>query len=336
MLTPPTTIQDVQECLEAYLAGEAVPQVLLSEALRQVQFFLESQDLPLATKARLQKLELTVLDTYHPPLTEEDTRLILTFVHRTREGLAVPVLVKCVEATIDLISEVAKVTDLTFIPSYDLAALQSGGLNVAIRCLSLDYYQPNLDAQKAPTYLSLIERVGELFQALASADLATKESLQQLLSAKARRSINQLVRLLRSEEETSDLQALRLTIAQGHLRIPCAELLSHNWEKFYFPEAPEWQEITLEATLIRREQDLDERKNSVHLQAHDGVVYLCRKFNDRLDQEHLSQLTLGATVRLRLKVRYTYDDALAPRRAEGRVLQVEYPLRQIQQISLWD
>jgi len=229
----PLTVEQVQECLESFTTGAPIPQELLSEVLRQTQIFLESEDIPLITKAHLQQLEFAVLDTYRPQPSEE-VRLLLTFTRREREGVSVDVLVRSVQAIIDLLTEVAKLRDLTFLPAYDLTALQSGGMSVEIRCLHLDYYQPSLADPEEPQYLSLIERVAELFQNLALGEPTNKEALHHLLSPKARRSFNQLVRLLRPETG-SDLTTLELTIVQGNQHRPCAILNQDNREFFYFP-----------------------------------------------------------------------------------------------------
>jgi hypothetical protein len=202
---------------------------------------------------------------------------------------------------------------------------------VEIRCLSLQYYQPTLEEQDTVHYLSLIERVGELFQTLATGDPVNKEALHHLLSVKARRSLNQLVRFLRGEEN-SDLKQLALTIAQGNQRLPCALLEESNRENFYFTEAPEWQELEVEGVLIRREQDLDERKNAVQIQDRTGAIFMCRKFQERVHQDQLSHLALGSIVRLVLKVRYSAEEQ--PRRAEARVLQVLHPPLLTQQMTL--
>jgi hypothetical protein len=327
---PPLTLDSVQEYLRSYTAGEALPQEFLSEVLRQTRIFLDSEEVPVLVKARLQRLELEVLDSYRTQLPDE-VRLLLSFVRAGGEGLSVGVLVKCVAAVLDLMAEVAKVSGLDFIPAYDLTALQSGGLSVEVRCLHLDYYQPDL-TQAEPQYLSLVQRVAELFQNLATGDPLQKEALQQLLSLKARRSINQLVRLLRGDED-SDLEALTLTLAQGNQRWPCATLSEFNREYFYFPEAPEWEEIVVVGVLVRREQDLDPRRNGVSIQGQDGIFYVCRKFADRVFQDFLSGLPLGTKIQLTGKVKATDDPA---RKAECRVLNVEEPPLPEQQISLWE
>ncbi|WP_287130113.1 hypothetical protein [Candidatus Cyanaurora vandensis] len=326
------TLGQVQECLESFATGQPVPQDLLSEVLRQTQFFLESDEISLPIKARLQRLELAVLDTYRPTQPEE-ARLLLTFTRQDREGVSVDVLVRVVQAVIELLTEVAKLRDLSFIPTYDLTALQAGGMSVEMRCLHLDYYQPQLGEPEEPQYLGLIERVGEVFQTLGMGQPTDKEALQHLLPPRARRALNQLVRLLRPE--VSDLNTLELTIAQGNQRTPAAVLNQENRELFYFPEAPEWQEVRLVGILTRREQDLDERRNSVHIQGQDGILYICRRFSDRIYQDQLSQLPLGTQICLTGKIKYTYDDTQTPRRAECRVHQVTIPPLPEQQIPLW-
>ncbi len=335
----PLTLEEVEQYLEQFTAGAPVPQAILSEVLRQTQFYLESDEISLVTKARLQKLELLVLDSYHPA-TDQEARLLISFVRQDREGdpanaISVGVLVKSVEAVIDLMTEVAKISDLTFIPSYDLTALQAGGLSVEICSLDLDYYQPPLQPTDPVPYISLVQRVGEIFQILAQGNPLDRSALHHLLSPRARRSINQLVRLLRSEG-TSDLKAIHLTLAQGNERVSCAALTEANREHFYFPEAPEWQQMTVEGVLSRREQDLDERKNAIVLQGRDGVAYSCKKFADRILQDHLCHLMLGSKIRLTARVKFTYDDTLAVRRADCRVLSVLLPPLPAQQIALFE
>ncbi len=329
------TPEQAKDCLEAVVRGDSVPQDLLAEVLRQVQFFLESANVTAALKARLQQLELAVLDTYRPQNNAPE-RLLITF--SSPEGVLVSWALRGTEALLELMTEVAKVMDLVFTPAYDLSSLPSGDLSVEVRAEHLNYYQPRIDNPQStpPTYGLLIERVGELFQELAQGDPATKEALQHLLSVRAKRAMNQLVRLLRPEEETA-LATLTLTRSQGQRGVVCAVLNATNCVFFYFPEHPEWQELTFEGVLIRREQDLDERKNTVQILDRAGVIYTCKKFQDRTLQDHLSHLALGAKIRLAGRVRFTYDDTLRPRRAECRVQFVLDPPLEIQQIPLaWE